>query len=122
MFNGADFSVSDAVTITNNIIGSPTALVYPYTAPATTVYAKGIWVAGINELTISNNTVRAILSYLNTSIAGIELSAAIGSGNLSVTGNTITGVANNNTLAGNASGIVLASVGGPIPFREIRFL
>jgi hypothetical protein len=112
MFNSADFSISDAVTINNNIIGSSTALVYPYTAPVTTVYAKGIWVAGTNSLAVSNNTIRAVLSYLNTTLTGIELSASIGSGTLNVSDNTITGVSNNNTSAGNAAGILVSSIGG----------
>ena len=47
VFNGADATVSDGVSISQNLIGTAGALgVYPYTTPATTVYTNGIWVSG----------------------------------------------------------------------------
>lgn len=109
-FNGAVASVSSSLTITNNIIGAAGALgTYPYTTPATTVYCKGIWIAGTDAVYINSNTIRNILSYLSTTISGIELVSAIGSGAIDISSNTLTGVVNNGT-ANDAFGILMSSV------------
>ena len=113
VFNGSTSTVSSGVTITNNEVGDATALgSYPYSSPATTVYAKGIFLAGTNSLTVTGNTIRNILSYLTSASAvGIELSNGIGTGAVNISNNTITGVANNSASGLNAAGILVSSIG-----------
>ena len=109
-FNGAVVTVSSSLTITNNTIGAAGALgTYPYTTPVTTVYAKGIWIAGTDAVYINSNNIRNILSYLSTTISGIELVSAIGSGAIDISSDTLTGVVNNGTL-NDAVGILMSSV------------
>ncbi len=115
VFNGSSTSFSTGLTITNNTIGSSTALTgaTPYTSPATSVYTKGIWVAGTAATTISGNTIRSIVSYVATTTNGIELNSAIGTGGVTISNNTITGVACNTTSS--AYGIqVLSSASNPV--------
>lgn len=108
-FNGAASTVSSSLTITRNIIGGSTVIApYPYTAPASTVYSKGIWVAGTDAVSISGNTIQNILSYLSTSIVGIELNSAIGSSLIDISGNTITRVVNN-SANNDAFGVLISS-------------
>lgn len=108
-FNGATSTVSSSLTITRNVIGGSTVIApYPYTAPASTVYSKGIWVAGTDAVSISGNTIQNILSYLSTSIVGIELNSAIGSSLIDISGNTITRVVNNSSN-NDAFGVLISS-------------
>jgi hypothetical protein len=114
--NGATTTVCAQATITNNTIGAAAALgAYPYTTPASTVYSKGIWVAGAGStsLTITGNTIRNVISYLLLNVTGIELASNIGAGTLNINSNTITGVANNNNSAitNTATGILISNVG-----------
>lgn len=113
IFNAANASVSNSLVITLNDIGSTTSLgSYPFTSPATTVYKTGIWVAGSNALTITQNNIQNIISYLKLSIAGVELNANIGSGIINISGNNILGVANNSAgSASSATGILINSIG-----------
>lgn len=69
VFNGAASTVSNGVSITNNIIGGAGTLTgtQPFTTPSTTVYTKGIWIAGTTAITITGNTIRNILSFVSTS-------------------------------------------------------
>ena len=95
VFNAANATVSDRLKITQNLIGTTAALGgFPYTAPASTVYAYGIWVAGTSELTITDNDIHNIISYAATGISAIELNANI-TGNVVISGNTISAVASN---------------------------
>ena len=113
VFNGAAASVSTGVTISNNTIGDQSALagLPPYTAPSTTVYTKGIWVAGTTLITVSGNTIANILSYVGTTMTAIELNAVIGTGpNSSIANNTITGVVNNGTVS-SVNAILVSSSG-----------
>lgn len=111
VFNGAAASVSSNVTITQNIIGDQTVLtgIPPYTTPSTTVYTKGIFVSGATSLTISNNSIKNILSYVGTTMNAIELNSAIGTGAgiVTIANNTITGVVNQGSSAAN--GIILSN-------------
>lgn len=109
VFNGAVPSVSSNLTITNSVIGASGALgIYPFSTPASTVYTKGIWIAGCDGLSLSGNTIQNILSYVGTNISGIELASNIGSGVITIDGNTIAGVVNNGS-ASSATGILISS-------------
>ena len=111
VFNGAAASVSSNVTITQNLIGDQTVLtgIPPYTTPTTTVYTKGIFVSGATNLTVSNNSIKNILSYVGTTMNAIELNSAIGTGAgvVTISNNTITGVVNQGSSLAN--GIILSS-------------
>jgi|GEM_PF-970705 len=109
VFNGAAVSISSSLTISNNAIGAAAVLgTYPYTTPATTVYAKGIWVAGTESVSITGDTVQNLLSYVANSNTAIELAANIGTGLIDISGNSISGVANNSTSS-DAFGILVSS-------------
>lgn len=109
VFNGAATTVSSSLSITNSIIGASGAISgYPVTTPASTVYAKGIWVAGCDAVLVNGNTIQNILSYVGTTLAGVEMASNIGA-NLTITGNTINGVLNNGT-GGTAAGVLVSSV------------
>jgi hypothetical protein len=101
VFNGAVATVSTGVTISNNVIGdqgaTTPAVVPPYTAPATTVYTKGIWVAGTAAVTVSGNTLRNIMSYVGTTITSIEMVSPVT--NPTISNNTATNIANNGTVS-----------------------
>ncbi len=119
VFNGATTTVSSSLTITNSVIGGAgTPGTFPFTTPANTVYAKGIWVAGSNGVYIFGNTIRNIVSYVNTVMAGIELAANIGNGLLSIEQNTITGVACNGTSGGTAIGILVSAANGGFEIKD----
>ncbi len=113
VFNGSEAANSNGITFTQNVIGTAGVLGgYPYTTPSNTVYTTGIWVAGTNGASISNNTIQNILSYVATAITGIELNANMGTGVVDILNNTITGVVNNaNTSSGMASGISINAIG-----------
>ncbi|MGI8820780.1 MAG: beta strand repeat-containing protein [Chthoniobacterales bacterium] len=115
-FLGTTAASSTGVTITNNTIGTtatPLPVIPPYTTPATTVYTKGIIVQGLTSLTITGNTIQNIISYVGTTINGIELTSAIGTtgGTVNVSSNTITGVVNNGASAAN--GVLFSSASIP---------
>ena len=107
-FNGAAATVSTLVTIANNTVGGAGVLAGapPYIAPTTTVYTKAVFVAGTTAVSITGNTIQNILSYVGTTMNGIELNSAIGAGGVTINDNTITGVVNNGTSAAN--GIALS--------------
>lgn len=113
VFNGAATSVSTGVTISNNVIGdqtAPTPATPPYTAPATTVYTKGIWVAGTGSIIVSGNTLNNIMSYVGTTVTAIELVSPIGA-TAAITNNTATNIANNGT-ASIVKAILISNAGG----------
>ncbi len=120
VFNGAAASVSSQLTITNNLVGDQSTLSgsAPYSTPATTVYTKGIYIAGVTSLTITGNSVKNILSYVGTTFAAIELNSAIGTGagTVNVSNNTITGVVNNAASASN--GILVSSCTVPFAISQ----
>jgi hypothetical protein len=111
VFNGAAATVSTGVTITNNVIGGAGTLtgIPPYTTPSTTVYTKSIWLNGTTALSVTGNTIRNILSYIGTTMTGVELAGAIGTGIINISNNNINGVVNNASSAAN--GIQLSSAG-----------
>ncbi|MCW3103352.1 MAG: hypothetical protein JWO09_1792 [Bacteroidetes bacterium] len=113
-FNGSGTTSSNLVTITGNMIGDQVATLTggaPFASPATTVYVKGIIVSGTTALNISGNTIKNMLSYVGTTMSGIELLANIGAGSVVINNNAITGLAQN--VSGNvARGIFVASAGG----------
>ena len=99
VFNGAATTVSNGVTITNNLIGAsgtPTPATPPYTTPATTVYTKGIWVAGTAAVTVTGNTIRNLMSYVQTTNTTVELVSPIGAA-VTISNNTITNHTQNGT-------------------------
>jgi len=114
VFNGNQVANSNVLTVTNNVIGDQSTLSgnAPFTTPATTVYVKGIYVSGTASVQITGNTIKNILSYVGTPIAGIELNTAIGSGTLNIANNTITGVALNVNSANSARGISILNAAG----------
>lgn len=116
VFNGAATSVSNSVSFMNNSIGDVSTTLTgtpPYTSPSTTVYTKGIWVAGTNSVVITGNTIQNILSYVGTGMAAIELSGTIGSGTITVNNNTISGVVLNLSSGNYCRGISVLSAAGP---------
>lgn len=115
-FNGAATSVSTGVTISNNTLGTAgaNAGLPPYVAPATTVYTKGIFVAGTTVVNVTGNTLQNILSYVGTFMSAIELNSAIGTGPNVVSNNTISTIAQNGAAVTNqVLGINVASSAGP---------
>ncbi len=117
VFNGAVATVSNGITISNNTIGAtgaPTPANPPFTAPATTVYTKGIWVAGTSAVNVTGNTINNILSYISTTTTTIEMVSPVISPTIS--NNLISNVANNGTvniakaiLVSNATGVYTIS-------------
>jgi dockerin type I repeat protein len=114
-FLGGTAASSTGITITNNTIGGGGALAGtpPYTSPSSTVYIKGIYVQGTNAYGISGNTIQNILSFVGIAIAGIEINSTTGSGTLSISNNSMTGVVQNATNAFSARGISMLQAGGP---------
>lgn len=101
VFNGAAASVSNGVTVSGNTIGdtsTPTPATPPYTSPATTVYTKGIWLAGAGAVTVTGNTINDVISYVGTTISAIELNSVIGT-SVTISSNTVTNTANNGTVS-----------------------
>jgi hypothetical protein len=117
VFNGASAGVSSGITISNNTIGasgSPAPATPPWTSPATTVYSKGIWIAGTTAYAISGNTIQNIVSFIATTpIHGIEINAATGAGTMAISNNIISGVAQNGTTATQVRAVVVSQAGGP---------
>jgi len=112
VFNGNAAAQSTGVTITNNVLGTAASLgAYPFATPTTTVYTKGIWINGTTAVTITGNTLNNILSYISTTMTGIELVGALGAGTTNVSNNIITAVTNNGTANGSV-GILVSAVGG----------
>jgi hypothetical protein len=114
VFNGALNTVSTGVTITNNLIGDQATTLSglpPYITSATTVYTKGIYIAGTNAIVITGNTLKNILSYVATTMTAIELNTAIGTGIININNNTVNGVVNNGTSNGS-NGIIVSNAGG----------
>ena len=104
VFNGAVAIVAPGTTtVTNNIIGEAAA------SPTTTVYTKGVYVAGTTSLNISGNTIQNILSFVGTTMTAVDLVSPIGAtgGAIAVNDNTINTVFNQGTSA--ARGISQAS-------------
>jgi hypothetical protein len=110
VFNGAVTTVSTGVTISNNLIGDQGTVsgTPPYTTPASTVYTKGVWVAGTTAVAITGNSIKNILSFVGTTMAGLELNTAIGAGAITLNNNTVSAVVNNGTLSA-ARGFDIAS-------------
>lgn len=102
--NGAATTVSNSVTITDNVVG-------PASAGATGVYLKGIMVGGANSVIINNNTLRNISSYVSFSMTGIELANPVGTGTISVNNNNINNIKQSGT--NGASAIYIGSAGAP---------
>ncbi|HLP54194.1 MAG TPA: T9SS type A sorting domain-containing protein [Fluviicola sp.] len=114
MFVGSATTSSTGVTITDNTIGTAGTLVGapPFTAITSTVYLKGIWIAGTNALTVTGNTIQNQLSYITGPMSCIELNANIGNGTLNISNNIINGVCNNNATATNVKGILVSNAAG----------
>ena len=115
VFNGAATTVSaGTLSITNNNIGdqatSNVGGTPPFTSPSTTVYTKGIFIAGATTVSVLSNKISNILSYVGTATNAIELNSAIGS-SVTISSNTITTVVPNGTST--ARGIVVTSAAGP---------
>lgn len=114
-FLGANTTVSTGVTITNNLIGEQATTLAgspPFTTPTSTVYTKGIFIAGTNSITVTGNTLKNILSYVATPMSAIELNANIGTGTINISNNIITGLCQNSTAAQNVKAILLANSAG----------
>ena len=114
VFNGVNATVSTGVTISNNAVGDqtvPTPATPPFTAPATTVYTKGIWIMGTSAITITGNAVNNVLSYVSTTMTGIELNGAIGPA-ATITNNTVSNVVQNAANTSPVKGIVVSSASG----------
>ena len=113
VFNGAAASVSTGVTVTNNVIGdqgAPSPATPPYTSPSTTVYTKGIWVAGTGAVTVTGNIINNLMSYVGTPITTVELASAIGP-SVTISNNTITNIAENGS-SGAVKPILISSSTG----------
>ncbi|MEO6489864.1 MAG: hypothetical protein ABIO04_08000, partial [Ferruginibacter sp.] len=111
VFNAVNTTVSNNVSITQNLIGTPGALgSYPYSTPATTVYSSGIWISGCSAITVSGNTIHNIISYVTASFGAIFLNTTTGTGAINITNNTVTGVSSNGG-SNLAAGIVVNSGG-----------
>jgi len=112
VFIGANSAVTNALTISDNLLGAAgvNSGAPPYTSPATTIYTKGIYVAGASNLTVSGNTLRNLTSYISTTIAAIELATAMGTP-IAISNNIILTVANNG-IANGARGIQISSASG----------
>src|SRR5207247_2539999 len=108
VFNGAATTVSNGVTVSNNLIGasgSPSPATPPFTSPASTVYTKGIWVAGTAAVTVSGNTIQNLMSYVATTTTTIELVSPIGA-SVAISNNTITNHTSNGTTSTTKSILV----------------
>ncbi|MBK6565786.1 MAG: hypothetical protein IPG18_11465 [Saprospiraceae bacterium] len=107
--------LSGTTTITNNLIGEQGTTLSgapPFISPSTTVYTKGIWVAGTTSLTITGNTLKNILSYIGTQMNAIELNTAIGGtgGIININSNIVNGLVNNSTTSTSSiQGIIVSS-------------
>ena len=112
VINGAAATVINGPTVSNNILGGAgaNAGATPYNMPATTIYTKGIWVAGANNIVITGNTLQNILSYVATTMSAIELATAIGTP-INISGNNVGTVSQNGTVNG-ARGIQISSASG----------
>ncbi|MBK9404432.1 MAG: hypothetical protein IPN57_07855 [Ignavibacteria bacterium] len=114
VFNGAAATVSTGVTVTNNSVGdqltTPTPATPPYTSPTSTVYTKGIYLAGTAAVTVTGNAIKNVMSYVATTTSGIELAAAIGT-SVTISSNTINNMTSNGT-SGAAKGILVSSATG----------
>lgn len=121
VFNGATAVVSPlGTTISNNLIGDQVnnlTGVPPYSSPNNTVYTKAIWVQGTTSITVQGNTVKNILSYIATTLSGVELAGAIGAsgGSINVNNNNINTIANNSTSSGASTAILVTS--STLPFN-----
>lgn len=114
-FIGGSITSSSNISITNNIIGDQSSILsgaLPYTSPSTTVYTKGIIVQGAGALTISNNIIKNMISYVATPMSAIELTANIGSGTINITNNQIEGIVQNTSTANGTRGIWVANAAG----------
>lgn len=98
--NGAATTVSNSVTVEDNLVG-------PATAGLNGVYLKGILIAGANSAIVNNNQIRNIASSIGFSMTGIELANPIGSGTISINNNTINSVTNGGT--NHAIGILVSN-------------
>src|SRR5206468_3510913 len=78
----------------------------PFTSPATTVYTKGIWVAGSSSVTVTGNALKNILSYVGTTMTAIEVNSAVTSS--TIANNSVTNLANSGTVS-IAKGILISS-------------
>jgi hypothetical protein len=117
MVNSSNSSVINDVQIIGNLIGDQGAYTSGFrTAPATTVYVKGISVSGVNAATITRNNVKNIISFIGTQINAIELASNMGTGNVRIDSNTISTIISNTNTArssGNATcGVFINSIGG----------
>ncbi|MCC6700663.1 MAG: hypothetical protein IT221_04020, partial [Fluviicola sp.] len=114
VFNGAAAGVSTGVVISDNLIGDQTNLtgIPPYTTPATTVYTKGIFISGLTSATVTNNSLKNILSFVGTTMNAIEFNSSIGTGAgvVTVSNNTITGVVNQGSSIANGISIQNSAV------------
>lgn len=112
VFNGAAASVATVLTISDNVIGAAGSLVGapPFIAPASTIYTKGIWINGANGIAVSGNSVRNVLSYVATTMTGVELVGAIGT-SVTISNNTINGLVQNGG-ANATKGIQISSATG----------
>jgi len=108
VFNGASPTVSSSLTITGNTIGASGVGTWPFTTPVTTVYTKGISVAGTDAAVISGNTIQNILSFVGDTTVGIELASAIGIGTVDISSNTLNGIVNSGSVS-SAVGILASS-------------
>jgi len=114
-FSGGATTVSNLVTITNNLVGDQVVVISgapPFSSPATTVYTKGIWIAGTNGFNISGNTLNNIMSTVAIAIIGIEVNANIGTGTINISNNTISNLIHNQNGGNIIKGILLSSAGG----------
>lgn len=114
-FIGSSISSSAGITITNNVIGDQATTLSglpPFTNPSSTVYTKGIVLQGVNALTVSNNTIKNLVSYVATPISAIELTANIGSGTITIANNNITSIVQNTTTSNAPRGIYVLNALG----------
>jgi hypothetical protein len=112
VFNGAVVGVSNGVTISNNTIGTagpPSPANPPFTSPATTVYTKGIWVAGTAAVSVTGNTINNIMSFVGTTITAVEMVAPVT--NSTISNNNISSIANNGTVSIVKAVLVSSSTG-----------
>lgn len=114
VFIGAATTVSTGVTVTNNAVGdqvtTPTPATPPYTSPTSTVYTKGIYLAGTAAVTVTGNSVKNVMSYVATTTSAIELNAAIGT-SVTISSNTINNLTSNGA-SGATKGIYILSASG----------
>jgi hypothetical protein len=119
VFNGASAGVSTGITISGNTIGGAGVLgAFPYTAPSNTVYTQAMWIAGTNALSITGNTIQNILSYVGTTMNGINLNGSIGTGAITISNNMIIGVGNNGSSGCNGISIASAAAGSTLTISD----